>query len=140
MRPIWQRPKRLQVGALCYRHSANGKEVLLITSRDTGRWIIPKGWPMRGLQSMQAAMQEAWEEAGVLKGRWDKEPIGTYSYDKITDAGLPQPVEILAYAVHVDVLSDHFPESDERKRKWFTPQEAANLVAEPELQAILRAF
>lgn len=138
--PLLQRPKGLQVAALCYRHVGNSKEVLLITSRDTGRWVIPKGWPMRGLGSLQSAMQEAWEEAGVLKGRWGEAPIGTYTYDKVKSTGWEQPVEILVYPVAVDALADTFPESDQRKRQWFAPKEAAELVNEPQLQAILRAF
>ena len=80
--PMLQRPKRLQVAALCYRGEGDKTEVLIVSSRGTGRWIIPKGWPIRGLTSAQAALQEAWEEAGVRKGRTTGEVIGSYTYKK----------------------------------------------------------
>ena len=140
LRPMLQRPPRLQVAALCYRKGADGKEVLLITSRGTGRWIIPKGWPMRGKDGAGAALQEAWEEAGVRRGRTDREVIGRYSYDKVQDEGWELPVETLVYPVAVEELSEEFPESDERQRRWVSPAEAANMVDEPELQEILRAL
>ncbi|TMV51704.1 NUDIX hydrolase, partial [Thioclava sp. BHET1] len=76
--PLVQRPKRLQVAALCFRGGGAATEVLLITSRDTGRWVVPKGWPMRGLDAAGAARQEAWEEAGVM-GRIAAEPVGRFS-------------------------------------------------------------
>ncbi|MEN9850080.1 MAG: hypothetical protein RL128_243, partial [Pseudomonadota bacterium] len=56
---------RTQYGALCWRMHRGKVEVLLITSRDTGRWVIPKGWPIDGLAPAQTAAREAWEEAGV---------------------------------------------------------------------------
>ena len=69
---------RQQVGALPYRTIDKGKvELLLITSRDTGRWLIPKGWPMTGVKDYDAAAQEAWEEAGVV-GPVRRKPIGSY--------------------------------------------------------------
>jgi len=137
--PMLQRPKRLQVAALCRRAKGDGtEEVLLVTSRDSGRWIIPKGWPIRGLKSSEAALQEAWEEAGVRNSKADAAPIGTYTYDKRQNAGWDMPVETLVYSVAVNDLSEVFPESHERKRKWVSPSDAAEMVAEPELQMILR--
>lgn len=138
--PMLQRPKRLQVAALCYRGRGNEKEVLLITSRDTGRWIIPKGWPIRGLKSSESALQEAWEEAGVKNSAANSDPIGTYSYDKTQDTGWAFPVETLVYPVAVKDMSETYPENGERTRKWVSPSEAANLVNEPELKSILRDF
>ncbi|QMU60019.1 MAG: NUDIX domain-containing protein [Boseongicola sp.] len=133
-----QRPKHLQVAALCYKVSDNKTQVLLITSRDTGRWIIPKGWPEQGLTTREAAIKEAWEEAGVVAEPEHGDTIGSYSYDKIQSTGWPLPVETLVYPVAVDTLADDFPEAHERKRKWVDPEEAANLVNEPELKSILR--
>ncbi|MCF2904840.1 NUDIX hydrolase [Octadecabacter sp. CECT 8868] len=135
--PMFRRPKKLQVAALCHRESKRGKEVLLVTSRGTGRWIIPKGWPINGLASAEAAAQEAWEEAGVENGRADSTSIGSYSYDKVMNSGLPVPVETLVYSVEVDNLANDFPEAGQRERKWATPEEAAELVDEPELKSIL---
>jgi len=138
--PLLQRPKQMQVAALCYRGKGDEKEVLMITSRDTGRWIIPKGWPMRGKDSAGAALQEAWEEAGVRNSTAKPDPIGCYTYDKVKDSGLTVPVETYVYPVAVKDLADDFPEAQERKRKWMRPNDAANAVQEPELQQILRAL
>jgi 8-oxo-dGTP pyrophosphatase MutT (NUDIX family) len=137
VRPMVQRPKRLQVAALCYRGSGAAMEVLLISSRDTGRWIIPKGWPMEGLGSGEAALQEAWEEAGVRNSTAPAEPIGSYTYQKKLSAGLPVPVETLVYPVKVQELSAKFPEAGQRKRRWMAPEAAAKLVHESELKEIL---
>jgi 8-oxo-dGTP pyrophosphatase MutT (NUDIX family) len=136
--PMFQRPRRLQVAALCYRGAGDQKEVLLITSRGTGRWIIPKGWLMRGLDAREAAMREAWEEAGVASGSGDATPIGTYSYHKQLDDGLALPIETLVFPVAVEAMKDDFPEAHERRRKWVSASDAANLVDEPGLKSILR--
>lgn len=138
VRPMFQRPKRLQVAALCFTRKGPKKKVLLVTSRDTGRWIIPKGWPIDGKDAPGAAMQEAWEEAGVKSGKIAPEPVGTYDYDKELSSGLPVPVETLVYSVEVTSLKDDFPESDQRERKWVSPKKASSMVREPELQDILR--
>ncbi|AXI41320.1 NUDIX hydrolase [Sulfitobacter sp. SK011] len=138
--PILRRPKRVQVAALCYRDTDEGKRVLLITSRDTGRWIVPKGWPIDGLDGPGAALQEAWEEAGVKQADIESVPVGLYAYDKRLGEGLTVPVEARVYLTRVRNLSEEYPDSNLRKRAWFAPQEAANLVDEPDLKAILRAL
>ncbi|WP_417726961.1 NUDIX hydrolase [Roseovarius sp.] len=138
VRPLFRRPRRLQIAALCYREDDGCKEVLLITSRGTGRWIIPKGWPIDGKDAPGAAMQEAWEEAGVRSGRVTSEAVGIYCYEKELSTGLPVPVETLVFAVEVDKMEAEYPEVGERRRKWVTPAAAANMVQEPELQQILR--
>lgn len=138
--PMLSRPVRLQVAALCWREGATGREVLLVTSRGTGRWVIPKGWPMAGKTSAQSAAQEAWEEAGVRKGYFTDVPLGSYHYGKRHDSGAVEPLETLVYAVEVTDLRDDFPEADQRSRQWFSPKEAATLVDEPELSAILARF
>lgn len=137
LRLLFQRPKRLQVAALCYRGSGTEMEILLVTSRDTGRWIIPKGWPINGLKSYEAALQEAWEEAGVRKSTSTPKPIGIYSYDKLMSAGFPVPVETLVFPVDVKEISSDFPESHQRERRWVSPDAAADLVRETELKEIL---
>lgn len=138
--PILRRPKRVQVAALCYQDTDQGKRVLLITSRDTGRWIVPKGWPIDGLDGPGAALQEAWEEAGVKQADIQSDPVGLYGYDKGLGEGMTVPVEARVYLTRVRDLSDEYPESDLRKRAWFSPQDAANLVDEPDLKEILRAL
>tara|TARA_R110000787_G_scaffold33485_12_gene87750 strand:+ start:2101 stop:2559 length:459 start_codon:yes stop_codon:yes gene_type:complete len=134
--PMLKRPKKLQVAALCHRGDGDAREYLLVTSRDTGRWIIPKGWPIRGLKSNEAALQEAWEEAGVRNSRATAEPVGTYTYNKRQSTGLEIPVETLVYAVEVEDLSEKFPEAHQRTRKWVKAAEAAELVNEAELKSI----
>ncbi|WP_090209233.1 NUDIX hydrolase [Yoonia litorea] len=124
------------MAALCYRGQGTRREYLLVTSRDTGRWIIPKGWPMRGLSSDETALREAWEEAGVKRGKAAPEPIGHYTYDKMRDSGLAVPVEALVYSVEVKELAEEFPEADQRKRKWVSADEAAEMVRESELKLL----
>lgn len=138
VQPLLRRPKRLQVAALCYARHGSGKKVLLITSRDSGRWIIPKGWPIDGKDAPGAALQEAWEEAGVRKGNITTDPVGSYDYDKELRGGLAVPVETLVYSVEVTDLQDEFPEADQRRRRWVSTQKASDMVREPELREILR--
>ena len=135
---LFRRPKRLQMAALCHRGKGDAKEYLLVTSRDTGRWIIPKGWPIRGLSSNETALREAWEEAGVTNSKASDQPIGTFTYDKRRDNGFSVPVETLVYSVRVNEIADEFPEVAERDRKWVSAEDAAKMVQEPELKAILR--
>ncbi|WP_347138082.1 NUDIX hydrolase [Paracoccus sp. SSK6] len=131
------RPPAMQVGALC-RCPATG-DVLLITSRGTGRWVIPKGWPMKGKTLPGAAATEAWEEAGV-QGRVHDTEIGRYRYDKEQDSGYAIPVEVRVFLMDADRLRPDFPEARQRRHRWFSPQEAARLVAEPGLREILLAL
>ncbi|HLQ18626.1 MAG TPA: NUDIX hydrolase, partial [Tabrizicola sp.] len=114
-------------------------EVLLITSRDTGRWVIPKGWPMPGLAPEAAAAQEAWEEAGV-RGAINPLCVGRYGYQKCLSAETSVPCAVAVYGLRVDDLAKTFPEAKERRRKWFALDEAAGLVAEPELAVIISHF
>lgn len=129
-----------QNAALCFRVTKKrGAEVLLVTSRDTGRWVIPKGWPMKGKSGAECALQEAFEEAGV-DGRLVADKVGIYSYDKVMDDGSLQPCVVSVYPVAVTRLKSDFPERGQRERRWFSPQKAARKVAEPELRSILAGF
>ena len=131
---------RIQYGALCWRVAPRGVEVLLITSRDTGRWVIPKGWPIPDLSPEASAAREAWEEAGV-EGAADPRCLGLYAYDKgIGAERTPLPCQVAVYPLQVDGLSNRFPEKKQRRRKWFSPEKAARKVAEPELQRLLAGF
>jgi 8-oxo-dGTP pyrophosphatase MutT (NUDIX family) len=130
---------QMQYGALCWREGDRGLEVLLITSRDTGRWIIPKGWPMAGLAPEAAAAQEAWEEAGVA-GVTNPVCLGRYGYHKcLTDAS-QVPCAVAVYGLRVVQLADKFPEVKERRRQWFPVAEAARLVGEPDLGQMIAGF
>jgi len=134
---------RTQYAALCWRPALKGGagvEVLLITSRDTGRWVIPKGWPIRDLNPEASAAREAWEEAGV-EGEPDPHCLGLYSYDKgLGPERSPLPCVVAVYALKVRGLADRFPEKKQRRRKWFRPEKAARKVAEPELRALLSSL
>lgn len=130
---------RTQFGALCYRIVKDRPQVLLITSRGSGRWIVPKGWPQHKATPAEAAATEAWEEAGV-KGRALDQCIGLFSYFKEFEDGGKLPCAVLVYPIKVKALADDYPEAGERKRRWFSPKKAAARVEEPELKHILRAF
>ncbi len=125
-----------QIGALCWRMHRGNVQVLLITSRETGRWVIPKGWPMPTLTPCAAAAREAWEEAGVL-GHVQDTAFGAYCYDKITSPTEAKRCAVAVFPLQVKELKNRFPEAKQRKRRWFTARDAATLVAEPELAAIL---
>lgn len=131
---------RRQVAALCTRKSGGKREVLLITSRDTGRWVLPKGWPMPDKSAVEAALIEAWEEAGVRDARARRKPLGTYMYDKRLDDGTSVPVQVEVFLARVRKTSDNYPEAHERDRRWVRPKKAAEMVDESQLRDLLRKF
>jgi len=130
---------RTQFAALCYRIRKDKPEILLVTSRDTGRWIIPKGWPADGKTPADCALMEAWEEAGVT-GRVTGPCLGLFSYDKQLPRNARMPCVAMVYPVRVQALADDFPEAGQRKRKWMRRKKAAARVDTPELAQILRGF
>lgn len=130
---------RAQYAALCFRVVNDKVRVLLITSRGTKRWIVPKGWPMSKKSPHAAALQEAQEEAGVIGRVW-KEPLGHYTYMKLLDNGMEVPCVGHLFAVHTKFLKTEYPEANERDRKWFSRKKAAKRVDEPELAELIRTF
>ena len=132
-------PARIQVAALPWRLSGTGVEVMLITSRDTGRWVLPKGWPETGETRWEAALREAGEEAGLVGTMSDQE-IGRYIYGKNLKSGLEQRCEVLVFPLKVEKVESKWPEKGQRVRKWFAPQIGASRVREPELAEILSGF
>nr|WP_052362606.1 NUDIX hydrolase [Falsirhodobacter sp. alg1] len=130
------------MAALCWRKKDGEPQVLLITSRETGRWVLPKGWPMRGLSNTKAAQQEAWEEAGVTGD--PGKTVGYYLYEKIlyrdlkNESTVPCRVEVIA--LKVTGLAKRYPESKQRQRKWFSLETAATKVHEPELIDIFKGL
>lgn len=134
-----KRDTRTQFAALPFRVQKKELQILLLTSLDTKRWIIPKGWPMDGKTPAEAAATEAWEEAGV-KGVVSDLCVGLYSYSKSISDGVSLPVVVSVFPIEVSKLADDFPEAGQRKRKWLSPSKAAARVDEPELKQILRSF
>lgn len=132
------RPMRQQVAALCLRGEGEAQQVLLVPSRDSGRWLLPKGWPMRGRGLAGSALQEAWEEAGV-RGRVHPQPVGRYQDIKRSARGGPdESLQVLVFRVDQVRLHDVFPEAGQRQRTWASPAEAANMVNDGSLAAFLR--
>ncbi len=129
----------IQTGALPWRLGpGNRPQVLLVTGRNSGRWMIPKGWPMRGKTLAKAAAQEAFEEAGV-KGTVSEKPMGSFRHVKLHLVFMPLEVNILVHPLAVKRELSKWPESSQRERRWFTLDEAASSVDSPELgQLILR--
>lgn len=136
-----QRPPRQQFAAICFRKQkkTGEREVLVITSRDTGRWVIPKGWHMNGKLPHSIAEREAYEEAGV-KGKAQREPLGYYSYQKRMKGDLKVPCRVQVHALEVKEMLKDFPEAGSRTLEWVSCEEAAARVDEPELKALFLEF
>jgi 8-oxo-dGTP pyrophosphatase MutT (NUDIX family) len=131
-----------QYAAVCIRQKPGTKsdiQVLLITSRNTRRWVIPKGWGMRKKKPHEVAQQEAWEEAGV-RGRVRKKPLGYYTYRKKLRGGQEVPSLVQVHLLNASELDQEFPEKGQRELRWFSPLEAAAVVDEPELKSLIASF
>lgn len=132
-----QMPALAQVAALPTRMGEDGaRRVLLLTSRETKRWVIPKGWPMKGRKPWEAAAQEALEEAGVV-GRPRKKPIGDFLYFK-RRADHFVLCRVTVYVLDFAKQLKKWREKGQREASWFTFEEAAELVEEPGLAALLQ--
>ena len=140
LRPEPDREPRTQYAALPWRRRTDGTvEVLLITSRETRRWVIPKGNPIKNLKPGPSAAQEAFEEAGV-RGAVSGRAIGLYHYDKRLRTGRTQHVRVFVHPLEVQEELDAWPEKHERERDWVTLAEAAERVVERELKTLLAGF
>lgn len=126
-----------QMAALCHRRAGEDYEVLLVTSSE-GRWILPKGWPIKGKNGAETAAQEAWEEAGVKPVDVDSDPVGWFASSKTKSDGTEIPCETQVYAVEVASLAKTFPEMKKRKRRWVSIAKALALVDEPGLRRVLK--
>ncbi len=138
-KPAHLTPAFTQLAALCWRKGTSGREILLVTS-SSGRWILPKGWPIDGKSKGEAALTEAWEEGGVVQGKVARRPLGSYVAIKRTPSGDDIPCLLQVYAIKVRKVVDAFPESHRRDRLWASPAVAAALVEEDGLADILRRF
>jgi 8-oxo-dGTP pyrophosphatase MutT (NUDIX family) len=127
-----------QSAVLPYRRGRRGLEVLLITSRETRRWVLPKGGIMPGMTPYESAAEEAFEEAGIV-GRVDRRCIGVYGYGKVRDKDRAY-CTVRVYPMKVTALYADWPERRERQRKWMTFDTASACVRERELKRILTSF
>ena len=130
---------RTQFAALCYRVKKGKLQVLLITSRGSKRWIVPKGWPMDGKTPAESAALEAWEEAGV-HGKARDSCLGVYSYAKLGEEDDDVSCLAMLYPVKVKSLAKSYPERAERRRRWMSRKKAAARVQEPELKRMILDF
>jgi 8-oxo-dGTP pyrophosphatase MutT (NUDIX family) len=129
-----------QFGALPFRWSSGGSlKVMLVTTRGRKRWIIPKGWPVPGLEPDESAAREALAEAGLV-GAPDPKAIGSFRYSKRLGHGQQVRCTVEVFPLHVDHQRPHWLEKGERETRWLSTKKAANLVSEPELKKIILSF
>jgi 8-oxo-dGTP pyrophosphatase MutT (NUDIX family) len=131
----------LQYGALPYRFTKSGtREILLVTTRQTKRWIIPKGWPIKGLKPAMSAAREAYEEAGI-RGSVKTKAIGIFAYEKRLDEdGVTIPCDVRVFPLLVKRQSKAWPESEQRVAQWLEPTVALSLVEEEGLRSLISQF
>jgi 8-oxo-dGTP pyrophosphatase MutT (NUDIX family) len=131
----------VQYGALPYRLTKSGApEILLVTSRQTKRWIIPKGWPIKGLKPAKSAAREAYEEAGV-RGSIKTKAIGIFSYEKRSDDdGITIPCDVRVFPLLVKRQCKTWPESEQRVARWLEPAVALSLIKEKSLRSLISSF
>lgn len=131
---------RVQYAALPYRLRQDGEvQLRLVTSRETRRWVIPKGWPMKGTPPHKAAAREAYEEAGLL-GSISSTPIGIYRYDKRLSLTRSVLCEVMVFPMKVKRYLKKWPERSQRVGFWFSIETAASVVQEPELASLILEF
>jgi 8-oxo-dGTP pyrophosphatase MutT (NUDIX family) len=128
-----------QVAALPWRGEGEALRVLLVSSRETRRWVIPKGWPMKDKTDFAAAAQEAYEEAG-LDGVISEQAIGEYEYLKKLKSGAARLVKVDVFPIQVTGEHATWPEKGQRTLEWMTPVEAALAVQEPDLRDLIARF
>ena len=130
----------LQFAALPWRIGEGGtRQIMFLTSRETHRWVIPKGWPMKGRKPAEVASQEAYEEAGLIGQVVGKRPLGNFHYEKRL-AKRAIICEVRVFLFRVERQLDDWPEKGERESKWVDAKEAADLVEEGGLAEIIDRF
>jgi 8-oxo-dGTP pyrophosphatase MutT (NUDIX family) len=133
-------PRHRQYGVIPVRFGRGGQlQVLLLTSRGTGRWVIPKGWPMRKRTPAGTAEREAFEEAGVKGYLLSRRPIGSYRYIKV-DEKFTGAILVRVFILAVVEQMQEWPECRERRTRWFPVGRAATLVQERELARLIKAI
>lgn len=107
-------------------------KVCLITRRNSKRWVIPKGMIDPGQTAGETALQEAWEEAGLV-GALDREPIGSYLYEK-----MGRTHHVTVFVMRVTEVTADWPERGFRDRTWVDPVEALDRIDDVGLAEVLR--
>jgi len=133
------KPTGVQYGALPWREHGDEIQILLVTSRRTRRWIVPKGWPMDGIKPTECAAREAKEEAGVT-GEIGETPVGQYRYVKVMRNGLEMPCRVEVFPLKVTRERHDWDEMDARERRWCAVHDAIASVNEPQLKVLIRRF
>ena len=129
----------IQYAALPWRRAEGVIEFLLITTRNTGRWIVPKGWPLTGRTPAECAAQEALEEAGLI-GKVAAEPLGWFHYDKLRKSGEVVACKVQVYPMEVARQRRSWAEKTARQTHWCTLDEALSRVGEPGLRQLIQKF
>jgi len=132
-------PCRVQAAALPWRLTENGVEIMLVTSRGTGRWVLPKGWPEGREDLWTAAEREAAEEAGI-SGSIARSEAGRFYYGKQLPSGMEWRCQVHVFPLEVDQVEERWPERKKRQRGWFSPSDAATRVSEPDLAELIAGF
>lgn len=136
---LFRRPARLQIAALCYRFNEVELEVMLITTRSSRRWIIPKGWPALHRKAHRTATNEAYEEAGVV-GKVDPKLFASFRSYKGHSNGWKVRTKVLVYLIKVEKQEVSFPEVGQRDVSWLPIDEAIQKADESGLKAVLGNF
>jgi len=129
-----------QAGVIAYRIRRGEVQVLLMTSRDTGRWIIPKGNIKPGASPSKAAVQEAFEEAGIKGTIVSSTPFGMYTYYKKVGSGEVRAAAVEVFLLQVKEQLKKWPEKGERKLAWVSAKKAVELVEEPGVVPLLHGL
>jgi 8-oxo-dGTP pyrophosphatase MutT (NUDIX family) len=129
----------VQYGALPWRRAPDGIQILLITTRNTRRWIVPKGWPDEGRDPHECAAQEAYEEAGVV-GDVTGDVIGVFTHKKQLKSGQMVTCRIHVFAMEVTDVCEEWAEKNVREAKWCSVSEALALVGDSGLRRIIAKF
>ena len=128
-----------QAAALPFRSSSVGYELLFVSTRRRGRWVLPKGWPRKGEALCDTAAREAQEEAGV-DGHVSQQAFGSYRYRKRMRQGYDVPCEVVVFPFLVACESTDWSEAGLRERRWCVLAAAPGLCDEPDLVRVLETL
>jgi 8-oxo-dGTP pyrophosphatase MutT (NUDIX family) len=129
----------IQYAALPWRKAGDALEILLITTLNTRRWIVPKGWPLEGKSPQDSAAQEAMEEAGI-SGSIAKASLGSFQYNKLRKSGEVVSCKVDVFPMEVSHQRRSWAEKERREARWFSIDEALAHVTEPGLRRLIAKF